>query len=446
MDSDIHFGDIEQAAPQMQLRPDRNFHLATVPVSSPGEADLPIFVDIDVLRDVEAHALSDTRVELGGVLLGGQYADAEGKPFVVVTDSLRARHYESTKGSFKFTHETWEQFTREREKFPADLQMVGWYHTHPDWGVFLSGLDMFICDHFFNKPLDVALVIDPCRQDRGFFQWSPGAGSRTRRTDGFYLFGSRFRAAEMQQFAAQLEGTIPMSPASSSSGAPYPAPVIHVAPPAPAWQAVAVMGMLGLQFCLLLVLLWQFVPARVPQVLPGQPTVAAAGDPLAELRRREAEMDAKLEVLEAVLRQDGTTPEGVLRSLAAETAQVQELRGSLRSQQSLARELDERIRELESTLADASRREERRALELASLREKLSDTTEQLRNSRERLEEQANSASDAAWAGWWPALRANSLPIGLGAVLGGVGVWVLLIAVQRHRPPPSAKDAEEFRD
>src|SRR5262245_24827620 len=100
---------------------------------------------------MEEHALSDTAVELGGVLLGGHYEDEAGRPFVVVTDSLRARHYESTKGSFKFTHDTWSAISREREQFPAELQMVGWYHTHPDWGVFLSGMDMFICDNFFNK-------------------------------------------------------------------------------------------------------------------------------------------------------------------------------------------------------------------------------------------------------------------------------------------------------
>src|SRR5262245_25919176 len=100
---------------------------------------------------MEDHAQSDTTVELGGVLLGGVHEDEDGKPFVVVTDSLRAQHYESTKGSFKFTHDTWSQITREREEFPAELQMVGWYHTHPDWGVFLSGMDMFICDNFFNR-------------------------------------------------------------------------------------------------------------------------------------------------------------------------------------------------------------------------------------------------------------------------------------------------------
>ena len=82
--------------------------------------------------------------------------------------------------------------------------MVGWYHTHPDWGVFLSGMDMFICDNFFNKKLDVAYVIDPCRGDRGMFQWTGDARHRVRRTGGFFVTASRFRAAELEYYVAEL--------------------------------------------------------------------------------------------------------------------------------------------------------------------------------------------------------------------------------------------------
>ena len=57
--------------------------------------DLAIFVDLDVQRDMEAHALSNTRVELGGVLLGRQFIDHAGKPFVVISDCLRATHFEA---------------------------------------------------------------------------------------------------------------------------------------------------------------------------------------------------------------------------------------------------------------------------------------------------------------------------------------------------------------
>ena len=258
-DLDIQFGELEEAQPEVRLRPDWNKHFAVAPVYSPSERELPVFVDLDAMRDMEEHALEDTGVELGGVMLGGQYEDDQGRPFVLVTDSLRAKHYESTKGSFKFTHDTWAQITRERDEFPDDLQMVGWYHTHPDWGVFLSGMDMFICDNFFNKKLDVALVIDPCRQDRGFFQWTGSAEQRVRRTDGFYLVASRFRQFELDDYVMYLEGKVAMSGdprfSRASSGS---SPIINVAAQPP-WQNVAVVSMLTIQFCLLLLIAWRML-------------------------------------------------------------------------------------------------------------------------------------------------------------------------------------------
>jgi proteasome lid subunit RPN8/RPN11 len=230
-DFEIEFGDVEETRPDKALRPDEDGRYAIALYGQPLESDLTVYVDLDVLRDMEEHALSDTTVELGGVMLGGQRADAEGRPFVVVEESLRARHYEATKGSFKFTHDTWERISREREAFPEDLAMVGWYHTHPDWGVFLSGMDMFICDNFFNRPLDVALVIDPCRRDRGWFFWT-NQSDRIRRAGGFVVYTSRHRRDELESFVSSLEeeGAMPATrfPQMADSTRGGSAPVIVV--------------------------------------------------------------------------------------------------------------------------------------------------------------------------------------------------------------------------
>jgi proteasome lid subunit RPN8/RPN11 len=305
MDTDIQFGDVEEAAPQPRLRPDQNKHFAVVVCGTPGQNDLPIFVDLDTMRDMEAHALTDTGVELGGVMLGGQHEDDQGQPFVLVSDSLRAAHYESTKGSFKFTHDTWSEITRERDEFPEDLQMVGWYHTHPDWGVFLSGMDMFICDNFFNKPLDVALVIDPCRDDRGLFQWTGNPRERVRRTGGFYLIASRFRRDELEMYAAQLEGKLPMAAdpriRSMPSSINYPQPVIHISESRATWQAVAVIGMLTMQFLLLGLLTWRILlPAEAPRE-----------QPVSEARQLAAER----EMLDRIIGKLQIAPEGLVSEL-----------------------------------------------------------------------------------------------------------------------------------
>jgi len=322
LDGEIEFGDLQHVPPRTARRPDADLHYAVAPYGQPVDGELPVFVDLDVMREIEDHAASDTSVELGGVLLGGQYEDDGGRPFVVITDCLRAQHYESTKGSFKFTHETWEAITRQRDEFPEELQMVGWYHTHPDWGVFLSGMDMFICDHFFNKLLDVAYVVDPCRGDRGMFQWTRDSRQRTRRTSGFYVTASRFREGELQQFVDQLSQRGPSMPSlpHGSGGSP----IIHVSQPQPpAWQGLAVVGTLAAQFCLIALIAWRMLG----------PSGGIVGD-ASGARSGGTPEDAKAaamqtEFVDRVLRELRGTEEGFAERMEKEFARTSELESEL---------------------------------------------------------------------------------------------------------------------
>ena len=108
------------------------------------------------------------------------------EPFVWITEALEAKHYENTQASFTYTHDSWEEITRERDAEFPDLDIVGWYHTHPDFGIFLSSHDLFIHHNFFAQPLQVAYVVDPIRQTRGVL---PVAG----RPDGARSAGSTCR-------------------------------------------------------------------------------------------------------------------------------------------------------------------------------------------------------------------------------------------------------------
>ena len=69
------------------------------------------------------------------------------------------------------------------EKYPEDA-IVGWYHTHPYMGVFLSQYDTWLHDHFFPEPWQVALVIEPHSEAGGFFI-RPARGS----LDAIQYFG-----------------------------------------------------------------------------------------------------------------------------------------------------------------------------------------------------------------------------------------------------------------
>jgi len=442
MSDDIQFGDVEEVQPEKNLRPDRNRHFAVVSYGQPHERDLPIFVDLDVLLDMEAHAASDKTVELGGVMLGGHYHDENGQAFVVVTDSLRAEHYESTKGSFKFTHDTWEKISRQRDEFPPDLQMAGWYHTHPDWGVFLSGMDMFICDNFFNKQLDVAYVIDPCRLDRAFFQWTGKPGERIRRTGGFYVMASRFREQELATTVAALEGKIPMPTYSGGAGG---SPIINVQspppPPKPAWETAGMFGMLALQFCLLAL---QFcLLALIAWKLIGPPETSATTETLAKLEKmieardetaRLAEQQERdLLVMDRVLAEVKGTQPGFTTAIQREmerNAQLnQDLENSRRAQRLTERETTEKLAELQDSVDSTSlllKKVEGEVKELTEERKQLIDNLAARDAAIKSLKEELKPSETAGGIFVWPPTQRTYILMGgvvVAAVIAGLGIW-----------------------
>ncbi|MHB1558253.1 MAG: Mov34/MPN/PAD-1 family protein [Isosphaeraceae bacterium] len=200
---EIVFGEMEVREPERLSRPDRDRRYACLAYEVPGPIDLPIYLDRRTADAIERHALSDTSVELGGILLGKECVDpATGEPFVWITQSLEAKHYANTQASFTYTHDSWEEITRERDRLHPEFDIVGWYHTHPSFGIFLSHHDLFIHQHFFAQPLQVAYVVDPINQTRGFFQWRDGGLAQV---GGYHLTADRGDRIALARLVNDLE-------------------------------------------------------------------------------------------------------------------------------------------------------------------------------------------------------------------------------------------------
>jgi hypothetical protein len=60
------------------------------------------------------------------------------------------------------------------DKHYPDLRIVGWYHTHPGHGIFLSDMDIFLHESFFGLPWQMALVYDPQSGQESIFDASEG--------------------------------------------------------------------------------------------------------------------------------------------------------------------------------------------------------------------------------------------------------------------------------
>lgn len=127
-----------------------------------------VLVDRAVLEMVRTHVASDPTVEHGGILVG-HVDPASG--ITIVIDAIRGVGTVTRSASLTFTHETWDHVNDVMaEKYP-DAKMVGWYHSHPGFGIFLSDYDQFIHRNFFLERWQIAYVDDPVLDKWGFFGW-----------------------------------------------------------------------------------------------------------------------------------------------------------------------------------------------------------------------------------------------------------------------------------
>ena len=95
-----------------------------------------------------------------GVLVGQVCEDDRGR-FVSVEGAIRGSAARKGATHVTFTQETWKQIYEEKEKTHPKLQIVGWYHTHPGFGVEFSEMDRFVQRNFFSGPCQIAFVTDP---------------------------------------------------------------------------------------------------------------------------------------------------------------------------------------------------------------------------------------------------------------------------------------------
>jgi len=144
------------------------------------ESDFRVLISAEAFAAIRKHGSSDKEVELCGVLAGHLLKDASG-PYLTVEKAVAGAATRQTGSRVTFTHETWSQIHKQLDAEAPDLQIVGWYHTHPGFGIFMSDMDQFIQDNFFNLPHNVAFVYDPVSEQSALFVWRDGRSAKLRR-------------------------------------------------------------------------------------------------------------------------------------------------------------------------------------------------------------------------------------------------------------------------
>lgn len=128
----------------------------------PRNADVALRIAMErrAYADLIAHAKESLDVEVCGVLAGQVCEDSEGI-FIRVDAAIRGAAASQASTHVTFTQATWTSIHQTLDRDYPKLSIVGWYHTHPGFGVEFSDMDLFIQKNFFSAPTQIALVTDP---------------------------------------------------------------------------------------------------------------------------------------------------------------------------------------------------------------------------------------------------------------------------------------------
>lgn len=164
------------------------------------------FIWDEALEGILEHGKSDPTREVGGWLIGTHATDILSE-FVIIKAWFPAVQGKASAVSFKFTHEDQMALGAAMTSRYHDLQILGWYHSHP-LGLELSEDDKQVHRGVFNKPYHIALVMMSGGAQVGCAGWRDGLISEV---GGFFILSrQRSGIGKSRPFCQRGEWSIGM--------------------------------------------------------------------------------------------------------------------------------------------------------------------------------------------------------------------------------------------
>lgn len=138
-----------------------------------------LFMGESVISTMAAHAdvgFTDEK-EIMGLILGTIYNDDEGE--YSVADGTATTKLDSTNVSVRFDPNSLEDLFISIDENKSGT-VVGWYHSHPGFGCYLSDTDIKTHSHIFGDGIGFSVVIDPSDETLMVFSVKDGSSQKVQ--------------------------------------------------------------------------------------------------------------------------------------------------------------------------------------------------------------------------------------------------------------------------
>lgn len=124
-----------------------------------------VYLTEDSMDKVTKHCkvTANRRLEVMGFLIGDVYKWNDS--FFTLVKDVVTTDLKATNISVRFDSGGFEGLFEKLVLIDYDYVIVGWYHSHPGLGCFLSSKDIETQKRMFNRPFHTALVVDPIKDE-----------------------------------------------------------------------------------------------------------------------------------------------------------------------------------------------------------------------------------------------------------------------------------------
>jgi len=128
------------------------------------------YISLSAMDAVVAHCKAQAQkgLEAMGFLSGGVFS-WKGRSYGIARDALTAP-LEATEVHVRFDRTGFPGLFAQLDRLDYEYIIVGWYHSHPGYGCFMSGTDQDTQVSGFSEPFHVALVVDTVGKEMKTFR------------------------------------------------------------------------------------------------------------------------------------------------------------------------------------------------------------------------------------------------------------------------------------
>lgn len=128
-------------------------------------SELPLYIQKTAEEKMRNHSLAGLakEQEVMGLMLGGAFTH-DGRIYAIVRDVVTT-NLDASISSVRFHEESMEGLFDSLDDLDFEYSIVGWYHSHPGMGCFMSEIDVGTQQGVFNLPHHSALVLDPLNHE-----------------------------------------------------------------------------------------------------------------------------------------------------------------------------------------------------------------------------------------------------------------------------------------